>query len=1230
MRKFKLLLASALMLLAWSGVKAQTQEECDAALATINDGSTYRIKTTVDGTAYYVKTDGTLTNVATDAGVFKFIKTNGANNSPFAVGIQINSGVDGGINDINGRFTNSRTTSSASFNEGKLTVTTGNRADWESQVFFLNENGKYAVRSTNSVGGGTDPSWAFVADAFWCLYNGPQIGYKIGAEYIWEIELVNDAETVVKLEEAAKTVNAWPFTIQSTAGLIMDPSKYTTNAKQSNEGTIEGLLDGDYSSYFHSCWSNGPSADHYLQAELPTATQNFRFYFVKRDPVTNNNINNRPTKIIISASNDGKNFKDIKTITADVDGLPKTVPPSNYLSDKIDLGDAYKYVRFTVAETNNNAKNNEHVFFTFSEFYIWPTIPEVEAAASILKKTIYQRDLTAINQTNDALLNSKVKVTYQVKYNDQIVASESTEGLVNTVPQLPSKCIRDFVTYTTDVDVIGAGENIVTYTAKWDGPFKISTDYANAQWQNMAMRGTWYVTSGNKDDDGAYKTVNANALGLGTDAYQWAFIGNPYDGFKVINKAGGEGNSFGWTEDNQGNGGIPTILPDNEGNHLWRIAKSTSNINTATVKAFILNVPGTNLYINQYGGAGGSVKFWDSTGNIGDAGSAFTVFDVPTNYAEFVTSEIAPYFETTAKYFVLKEDVKAGIGYDPAYKTECPFEAYKSMKEKMTEIDNIKNYVLPESGFYNLKNKYYGTYMGIDPSDANMYGNYRVCNLPKQVVMLTKVGDATYNITLMGKNAPVSVAQSQAVTATEKAGTYTVVIPTIGYAAFQADTESQYSCLHCAGGGDIVGWVAASDASIWEVVEPTIVDYTIGEEGYATAYLPCPVNFAETVPYTVPEAKGVWTFDDANDLLAGTGVATLKATKHSKNNVTETDLATAGITTVDGPSDGNGALNIPVGASLLMAANTGATSIGTYTIMYDVCVEDGSTYVPLLQNSLTDGKDGSLFINKNKVGLGGGIDYHGNIENNKWYRIVFVVEPTKASLYADGNHLASYDKNFNNPSGSYLKHWLLTTGALFFADEDGEEKAIKTSEIRFWDQALTAEQVAILSTVGTNDTEKPAASGVKAYSGKVNGSYLTLNEIQGIVPQKTPVILKGNPGTYSFLIPKNILGLPHIENDLKGTLEPIDATGKYVLAQPENEKIGFYLAKDGKIAATKAYLELPTTEVKAYYFIGDGATAIENIEAKNNTNDVIYNIAGQRINKLQKGINIVNGKKILK
>jgi hypothetical protein len=36
------------------------------------------------------------------------------------------------------------------------------------------------------------------------------------------------------------------------------------------------------------------------------------------------------------------------------------------------------------------------------------------------------------------------------------------------------------------------------------------------------------------------------------------------------------------------------------------------------------------------------------------------------------------------------------------------------------------------------------------------------------------------------------------------------------------------------------------------------------------------------------------------------------------------------------------------------------------------------------------------------------------------------------------------------------------------------------------------------------------------------------------------------------------------------------------------------------------------------------------MKGQNDQNSVIYNLAGQRLNKVQKGINIINGKKILK
>ena len=990
----------------------------------------------------------------------------------------------------------------------------------------------------------------------------------------------------------------------------------------------------------------------------------------------------------------------------------------------------------------------------------------------------------------DAYFHPAYTVTYVVKdtYGNVIFTSAPQPTKAGAhITTLLDEFKRPLYTYN-EVDVtISELETTVEFTATWTGPFEISADFASAHWYDMAMRGTWYVTSAIKDGDGAYKTQNANTMGLVEDSYQWAFLGNGYDGFKIINKAEGDGKSFGWTDTTATNSGIPTIMDDGEGHHTC---------------------------INQFGGAGGSVKFWNSANNLGDGGSAFTVFDVPSNFASYLVDEgIAAEYDATG-YFALSDAAKAAIGWDPAYTTDCPFETYKSMKEKLEAAKaDLNNFVLPETGYYTLKNKNYGTYMGIDPA--------------KQIVKLTKNGDNTYTIGLMGKFAPATVSQSAQVTANETAGNYTVVIPAAGLAVFKADPSNNMSCLHCAGGGSIVGWGSAAVASQWIVEDATSIELAIGAEGYATTYLPFPVEYGGI---SMPKAIGCWTFDDPSDLLAGTGIATLQATTHAKNSVTPTTPAAANITTVAGPYEGNGAVNVPVGSSLLMAANNGLESMGAYSIMYDVCVEDGSTYVPLLQNSLTDDKDGSLFINQNKVGLGGGIGYHGNIENNKWYRIVFTVSPSEASIYVNGERLTTYNQNFDNVNGSYLKHWVLTTGALFFADEDGEEKAIKASELRFWDvalnaqqvsdlgsisgdapkfpealgtwtfedatdpyagtgtatladwgngvtfdggvatvpvgagmelntnltttptaytlmqdvkladvsgyislfqndvnngkdgsifvkdgavglnsaglgykgtinadtwyrivtvidnsyctlyvdgvqvgksvgqdvnawamrdsrklilfidndgeetevqlaearfwdKALTAAQVAELATVGTTIDEGESKDAV-AYTAQLDGSnkWLVLNKLDGTIPTKTAVVLKGAPKTYVYNIVAE--ASPITDNVLKGTLEPIEATGKYVLAKPAGEEVGFYLANSGDIAAGKAYLEI-NSEIKGFIFkFDDDATGIDDISDYNNAKNLneskaIYNLAGQRLNKMQKGINIVNGKKIM-
>lgn len=106
------------------------------------------------------------------------------------------------------------------------------------------------------------------------------------------------------------------------------------------------------------------------------------------------------------------------------------------------------------------------------------------------------------------------------------------------------------------------------------------------------------------------------------------------------------------------------------------------------------------------------------------------------------------------------------------------------------------------------------------------------------------------------------------------------------------------------------------------------------------------------------------------------------------------------------------------------------------------------------------------------------------------------------------------------------------------------------------------------------------------------------------------------------------------EASLKGvyTATTVDNSAKnYVLSNNTIYPIG---ANSATINPYRAYIQIDEgSSVKALtFFVDDEATGISTIENGQFTidNAPIYNIAGQRLNKAQKGINIVNGKKVLK
>ena len=67
------------------------------------------------------------------------------------------------------------------------------------------------------------------------------------------------------------------------------------------------------------------------------------------------------------------------------------------------------------------------------------------------------------------------------------------------------------------------------------------------------------------------------------------------------------------------------------------------------------------------------------------------------------------------------------------------------------------------------------------------------------------------------------------------------------------------------------------------------------------------------------------------------------------------------------------------------------------------------------------------------------------------------------------------------------------------------------------------------------------------------------------------------------------------------------------------------------MAAYRAYLKkVGASEAKiAFNFGGAIVDGIEAVELLNNLSGNIYNLNGQKLQKAQKGINIINGKKVL-
>ncbi len=269
----------------------------------------------------------------------------------------------------------------------------------------------------------------------------------------------------------------------------------------------------------------------------------------------------------------------------------------------------------------------------------------------------------------------------------------------------------------------------------------------------------------------------------------------------------------------------------------------------------------------------------------------------------------------------------------------------------------------------------------------------------------------------------------------------------------------------------------------------------------------------------------------------------------------------------------------------------------------------------------------------------------------------YAVQPSDAdvqiTLGADGTVFQVY----NSTEGSNSKFDNATAFALKQADRSNYINH-RGTKIQGWTaadggssfRAYTANQTAAnyaLTMKGDYATlclpfYSVVPEGVTLYKNtEIVDDVLTLSAVGAgkLLMPDTPYIVGGTKGeTYNFTnTTATTTTALQTEGNLVGVLASGGANvpaGSYALAVNKNTgKQAFYLT-DGNVNCpqNKCYLTLPAgpSSARAFYFPGDEATSIESIFGADENGTVsIYNLAGQKLNRLQKGVNIVNGRKVV-
>lgn len=657
------------------------------------------------------------------------------------------------------------------------------------------------------------------------------------------------------------------FGATTSSAQILDRSgwKVTTSGEcnDGNSGHAASIIDGNINSYWHSNWDgNNASGDtskqlpQFFQLDLGSEQEFDKIGYMPRGGLDNGTVTAYKIYVSNTSFENVSSDKNAAAIvnelgTAQMEGTFSYNNVSEFktaTSPKMLKG---RYVLFVVTDAIKKS-DKDHQYASCAEFY--------------LSKDV---DLTMRN------------ITYHFKVGEVEYGSKTFEGVVDetkiTVPTM-NFLANGAITPTADGYNIACTQKALPFVAQ------SSFDATNAHWYAITLRGNennYLLTDGGGESVSTTAVSTTNHPEVLEDAYQWAFVGNLKDGFKLYSKRqnkpvtlsghlkliDGEGTTFKLKELASGDG---FGMFENEAAGCINQDKNANNV--APWSGFddgsTLRLQEPKIYVINY------AKPFFSTGN----GSA------PENAIWSTPSVDKEAYRTV---------------YEAAIAENAANEQFTALAAKNKEISTATVSNTIEAG------KYYRLYNVSDSrkwltvnSDNNSILN---CSADAEkgigsVVTFEAISSEAgqYRMKFEGKtlgkykrdNAAIELVDDNS----EEKGSYTVNAIGNNFTFYDKASNNAHSYIHC-NAYNLVGW-EASAPSKWYVVPATDVEVAmkvVGDKSYATAYLPfgvSAVSGAEAYVGALNETKDQLNMTEVKTIPANKGVVLVGTADATKATLT--------------------------------------------------------------------------------------------------------------------------------------------------------------------------------------------------------------------------------------------------------------------------------------------------------------------------------------------------------